>query len=232
MIMSIDPSGRTIRVLIADDQRLFAESLQYVITSKAPDIEILDVAENGLVAIKRTAELEPDLILMDVRMPKLDGVEATREIKRTHPKVRIVMLSTFQDDEYVRTALGYGAVGYLLKSVAPDEVIRAIHAVQSGIMQISPAVAKALAMGRPIDDDGIEDELLIEPLTRREREVLALIAKSYDNHQIAEFLNVTGQTAKNYVHNLYGKLGVSGRLQLLQLLQQPRVRLKLRLDSE
>lgn len=230
--MTTGASNRTIRVLIADDQRLFAESLQYVIGSKAPDIEILDVAENGLVAIRRAEELTPDLILMDVRMPKLDGVEATREIRRTNPRIRIVMLSTFQDDEYVRTALGYGAVGYLLKTIAPDEVIRAIRAVDSGIMQISPAVAKALATGSPVDEGGIEDELLIEPLTRRERDVLALIARSYDNHQIADFLNVTGQTAKNYVHNLYGKLGVTGRLQLLQLLQQPRIRMKLGLSDE
>ena len=226
-----ESGGKTIRVLIADDQRLFAESLQYVISAKAPDIKILDVAENGLVAIRLAKELTPDLILMDVRMPKLDGVEATREVHRILPRVRIVMLSTFQDDEYVRTALAFGAVGYLLKSIAPDEVVRAIRAVDSGIMQISPAVAKALSAGRSIDDDGIEDELLVEPLTRREREVLALIAKSYDNHQIADFLNVTGQTAKNYVHNLYGKLGVSGRLQLLQLLQQPRIRLKLGLEE-
>jgi DNA-binding NarL/FixJ family response regulator len=212
-----------IRVLIADDQKLFAESLQYVIEARADDIEVLAIAENGLQAIEKSQQMKPDIILMDVRMPELDGVQATRKILQLSPGIRIVMLSTFQDDDDVRSAIRYGAVGYLVKNLSPEEVIRAIRAVHAGTVQISPSVAQALMKGNGEPSTDIEDELYMEPLTNREKEVLVLIMNAYENKQIASYLNVQEQTAKNYVHNLYAKLGVSSRMQLLQFLKRPGV---------
>ncbi|MCK5155398.1 MAG: response regulator transcription factor [Spirochaetales bacterium] len=212
-----------IRVVIADDQELFAQSLHYVIEARADDIKIVDIAGNGEEAVATAKKYKPDVILMDVRMPKLDGVQATKIILGDNPNIRILMLSTFQDDEYVRTAIKYGAVGYLLKNIAPEKVIKSIRAVHCGIVQISPIIAQALIKGdKTPDKDELEnDDLFFEPLTNREKEVLQLIVKSYENRQIAIFLNVTEQTAKNYVHNLYMKLGVSSRMQLLRVLQKP-----------
>ena len=224
-------SGERIRVLIADDQKLFAESLHYVLESRADDIQILAVAENGAKAIEKTRELEPDIVLMDVRMPEVDGVQATKEIRRIAPKVRIVMLSTFQDDKFVHSAIRHGAVGYLVKNLTPEELIQAIRAVHAGVIQISPEVTRALMKGNFTPPEDIEDELYMESFTKREKEVLALIMKSYDNRQIASFLNVQEQTAKNYVHNLYSKLGVSNRYQLLQVLNKPGVLSRLEIEE-
>lgn len=216
-----------IRVLIADDQTLFVQSLRYVIESRADDIVIVDIATNGREAVELSMKQQPDVVLMDVRMPVMDGVQATAMLRNSLPETKIVMLSTFPDDDYVRSALSYGAIGYLLKNINPEEVIRAIRAVNAGIVQISPSVAKALMNGEQMPNLAADEEMLVEPLTRREREVLHLIVKSYENQQIASFLNVTNQTARNYVHNLYMKLGVSNRLELQRLLQKPEIRRKL-----
>lgn len=208
-----------IRVLLVDDQKLFVESLRYVLESRAPDIEVIGIASDGAAAVDAVNRHRPDIVLMDVRMPGMDGVQATRIIHEQHPEVRILMLSTFADDGYVRQAIDHGAVGYLIKNIAPAEVIKSIRAVKSGIMQIDPAVAKALlAKGAPAAGAG-GPFVPPEPLTGREREVLQLILKSYDNREIAAYLKVGEQTARNYVHNLYSKLGVSSRMQLIRVLR-------------
>ena len=209
-----------IRVLLVDDQQLFVESLRYVLESRAPDIEIIGIAADGAGAIEAVERHRPDIVLMDVRMPGMDGVQATRVIHEQHPAVRILMLSTFADDGYVRQAIDFGAVGYLIKNIAPAEVIRSIRAVKSGIIQISPSVAKALLHKEAPGKDFTASLALPEPLTRREREVLKLILESYDNREIAAYLNVGEQTARNYVHNLYSKLGVSNRMQLIRMLRE------------
>ena len=151
-------------------------------------------------------------------MPGLDGVQTTKLIHQLHPEVKIVMLSTFADDDYARRAIGVGAIGYLVKNVAPQEVIGAIRAVRDGVSQISPGVARNLALGQRWPKQ--ESLVLLEPLTPRERQVLHLILKSYENRELARFLNVTEQTARNYVHHLYSKLGVGSRVQLMRLLQE------------
>ncbi len=162
----------------------------------------------------------PHLVLMDVRMPEMDGVQTTRVLHELYPEIKILMLSTFQDDDYVRQAMRHGAVGYLLKNISPDEVARAIRAVMAGILQISPAAAKSLMKRDAISTGGAEEELasVVAGLTRREREVLALITAANENQEIARTLGVSEQTARNYVHNLYSKLGVSNRTQLQKLL--------------
>lgn len=210
-------SGQCISVLLVDDQKLFVESLSYVLESRAPDIEIVGIARDGNEALEALKRREPDIILMDVRMPGMDGVQATRVVHELYPRIKIVMLSTFEDQDYVRRAMAYGAIGYLIKNVAPEEVIKSIRAVKRGVLQISPAVARALSQNTPPPME--EGLILLEPLTRREKEVLRLILKAYENTEIAKFLQVSEQTARNYVHSLYSKLGVSNRVQLLKLVQ-------------
>ena len=211
------------RVLIVDDQKLFAESLRYVLQYRAEDLEIVGLASSGREALEMVRSLHPDIVLMDVRMPEMDGVQATRVLHEMHPGVKILMLSTFQDDDYVRQAMRHGAVGYLLKNIAPDEVARAIRAVMAGILQMSPAAARALVRREgeaPHPDPEDEMQVVLDGLTRREREVLALIAAANENQEIARTLGVSEQTARNYGHNLYSKLGVSNRTQLQKLMSR------------
>ncbi len=212
--------GEKTLVLIVEDQKLFAESLRYVLQYRAEDLEIIGIAANGREALDMIAARKPHIVLMDVRMPVMDGVQTARVLHEMHPEIRILMLSTFQDDDYVRQAMRYGAAGYLLKNIAPDEVARAIRAVMAGIVQISPAVARSLMKGERESGPQADDELghVVDSLTKREREVLALIAAANENEEIARTLGVSEQTARNYVHNLYSKLGVSNRTQLQKLM--------------
>ena len=132
------------RVLLVDDQELFVRNLQIVLESRAGDIEVVGIARDGREALQRVRESKPDIVLMDVRMPVMDGVEATRLIHDRHPAIRVVMLTTFDDDEYVYHALEYGAVGYLLKSIPPDELFACIRAVAGGATLMSSTVKEKL----------------------------------------------------------------------------------------
>lgn len=209
-----------IKVLISDDQKMFAESIKYIIESRASDIEIVGVALNGRQAVTMASELLPHIVLMDVRMPEMDGVEAARLLGLKHPSMKILMLTTFDDDEYVKASLKHGAIGYLLKSMPPIELINAIRAVNGGIMQIDPAVSKSLLHGdspkRP------EEELLgnLEDLTPRERQVLELLVQALDNVQIAKTLHLAEQTVRNYISNIYAKLGVTHRMDVLRIVDK------------
>jgi DNA-binding NarL/FixJ family response regulator len=208
------------RLLIVDDQRMFAESIKYIIESRASDIEVVGVALNGQEAVRLVAERYPQIVLMDVRMPGMDGVEATRLIHHTHPEVRIIILTTFDDDEYVQGSLKHGAIGYLLKNMPPVELINAIRAVRGGIMQIDPAVSRALIKGAQTDTP---DDLMLanlKTLTRRERQVLELMVQALDNQQIARTLNVAEQTVRNYISTIYDKLGVAHRMDVLKIVDK------------
>ncbi len=208
------------RVLIADDQRMFAESIKYIIESRASDIEVVGLALNGQEAVKMVAERNPQIVLMDVRMPVMDGVEATRVIHKTHPDVSILILTTFDDDEYVQDSLNYGATGYLLKNMPPVELINAIRAVRGGIMQIDPAVSRALIKGA--QTDAPDDRMLsnLKTLSRRERQVLELMVQALDNKQIARALSVAEQTVRNYISTIYDKLGVGHRMDVLKIVEK------------
>ena len=209
-------------VLLVEDQKLFAESLRYVLQYRAEDLEIIGIARNGREALEMIKARKPHIVLMDVRMPEMDGVQTTRVLHEMYPDIKILILSTFQEDDYVRQAIRYGAVGYLVKNISPDEVARAIRAVMAGIMQISPAVARSLMKKGTMPSTAEEDEAaaVVNELTRREREVLALIVAAHENQEIARTLGVSEQTARNYVHNLYSKLGVSNRTQLQKFLSR------------
>jgi len=214
-----------IRVLLADDQVLFAETLKTVIEMRAEDIEIVGLAYNGREAVEAAGRLNPDIILMDVRMPVMDGVQAAIRIHRKHPEIRIMMLTTFDDDAYVHDALAGGAVGYLLKNMPSADLMNSIRAVNNGTMQISPAVAAQLVRPREnqmpeeaerLAEEEPEQTYNIEVLSRREREILYLMSRGYDNPHIASKLFIADQTVKNHISRIYHKLNIHDRMSAMK----------------
>lgn len=216
-------------ILLVDDQRLFVDNLRIVLESRTKDLKVVGIASDGKDAVEKTAALKPAMILMDVRMPLMDGVEATRVILGKSPKTRIVMLTTFDDDEYVHQALRYGAVGYILKTVSPEELISAIRAVRDGAVLISPEVAARLVKkerGHGVGtvptfalDDAREQ---LEALSPREKEIVSLISLAYENRQIAERFCIAEQTVKNAIGVIFMKVGVTRRTQLMRLVEDLR----------
>ncbi len=210
-----------IEVLLVDDQVLFVESLKTVMDTRAQDIRVCGVARTGKEAIESVIRHQPDVILMDVRMPVMDGVEATRIIHSSYPDISIMMLTTFDDDEYVVEALNHGAVGYLLKDIPPDELISAVRAMYDGAIIISPQVANKLLRAREAAAPGPAgapaESGLLKFLSRREIEVLRLIGDGHDNGRIARKLGIAEQTVKNHVSIIYSKLNMHDRIQVMRL---------------
>lgn len=207
-----------IKVLLVDDQKLFTESLRTVLTKRADGLDITGIAANGNEAIEMVEENPPDIILMDIRMPEMNGVECTKKIREKYPDIKILVLTTFDDDEFVVEALKYGACGYLMKDVPLDELIAAIYAVYNGGVMISPRIAsKLLNMvnndGQTVKEEKPQEDDIIKELSDREVEVFKLLAKGYDNKEIAGKLFVAEQTVKNYVSRIYSKLNVHDRVQ-------------------
>ena len=210
------------RVLLAEDQALFAQSLQVFLSNYAKDdIEVIGIAANGKIAVEMCQELCADVILMDVRMPVMDGIEAVKIIKAQNNSVKILMLSTYQEEELVREALLAGAAGYLLKDISPTELIISIRALNSGIMQISPEIAKNLVQKKYVEEGEKEQNeeafKWLNTLTKREREIFALLATGSDNDQIAEKLNLSLQTIRNHISTIYSKLEVKNRFEIIRL---------------
>ena len=217
-IMHEDP----ISIVIADDQKLFAEGLKYILESRTSNIRVSGIAENGIKALELAREVHQEIILMDIRMPELDGVEATRLILQEFPEIKILMLTTFDDDEYVETALKNGSVGYLLKNRPPHELIHSIHALRDGTIQLDPNIAKKLFTSRfSLSSKRKSSDVIaeIKNLTKREREVLNLLVLAMDNRQIAGELHVSEATVRNYISTIYGKLGTSNRLEIINILE-------------
>jgi len=211
-----------IRVLIADDQQLVREGLR-VLLDLIPDICVAGEASNGAEAIERARQLEPDVVLMDVQMPKLDGVAATRQIQETCPEVKIIILTTFDDDEYVFEGLRAGAAGYLLKDVSSEQLAEAIRAAACGEAFIHPSVTRKVVaeLTRLTERERVRREQpLIEPLSPREMEVLALLAKSLSNQEIADRLYIAPGTVKNHVSNILSKLDARDRTQAVLQAQE------------
>ena len=204
-----------IRVLIVDDQVLFAESLSYVLARVSPAIEVSGIATDGEQAVREALDDPPDVILMDVRMPRMDGVQATMLIHSARPEVKIVMLTTFDDDEYVHSAVKNGAVGYLLKSMRPQDLVLSIQAVMTGATLFTREIAARLSgESEPAGLDPI-----LRTLSRRELEVLGLVMEMLSNRQIAERLALSEQSVRNYVSGLYAAFGLHGRLELINALK-------------
>jgi DNA-binding NarL/FixJ family response regulator len=209
-----------IRLLIVDDQVLFLESLSTFLRNYAADIEVVGLARNGVEALEKAAVVHPDIVLMDVHMPVMDGVEATGKLIAARPGIRILILSTYDVDDYVRRALKLGAAGYLLKDISPTELIASIRALKAGAVQISPQIVAKLMSSVLSEEPSAEREIRLEwleNLTRREREVFTLIARGCDNSQIAEELHMAEHTVRNHVSMIYSKLGVQDRFQIIQL---------------
>ncbi len=207
------------RVLIADDQKLFAENLQSVLGFRSKDFEVVAIAANGRQAVEAVRELKPELVLMDVRMPVLDGVQATRLIHQEFPGIPILVLTSFDDDEYIVEAMQHGAMGYILKDTPFNELLAALHAVREGTASFSPSVVtKLLHRGPAANAPGSPPPWLAD-LSRREKQILLLLAAGRDNQQIAHELFISEQTVKNYVYGIYTKLDEHNRIKVMHIVQ-------------
>ena len=205
----------TIRVLLVDDQVLFREGLETLL-SVHKDIQVVGNAGNGQEAVEIAIQIRPDVVLMDVRMPVLDGVRATSLLKESLPQCRVIVLTTFDDDEYIFDALRSGAVGYLLKDVDSTQLVEAIRAVARGESILEPSVAaKVIAEFSRVSSmiPSVQMEQLVEPLSERELEILVLIARGASNKEIANQLYITEGTVKNHITHILSKLGVRDRTQ-------------------
>ena len=206
-----------IKVLIADDQELIRQSLQIVLNSKQ-DIEVSDVAANGQEVIQCIRKNKPDIILMDIRMPKMDGVQCTKIIKENYPQIKIIILTTFDDDEYVFNALKYGASGYLLKGVSMDELSDAIRTVYSGRAMINPDIAaKVLRLFSQMAQTNYTipvEEKDIRQLTKTEWRIIAQVEKGASNKEIADTLSLSEGPIRNYLSTILNKLNLRDRTQL------------------
>jgi len=207
-----------IRILIVDDQILFSESLKTVLDAAGEGYKICGLAENGREAVEAVDELKPDLVLMDVRMPVMDGVAATRILKAKLPGLKILMLTTFEDDEYVREALRYGVSGYLLKSIPTAELLASLRAALTGALQLDPRVVQAL-VGQAQDTSPSHENLpaWFDELTRKEKQVLGLMVGGFHNDEIAERVCMAPQTVRNYISRIYDKLGTADRVAAVRM---------------
>lgn len=204
-----------IRVLLVDDQTLIRQGIRLLLDSE-PDIEVVGEAANGREAVENAGSLHPDVILMDVRMPEMDGVSATRILAAEHPSCGVIILTTFDDDETIFEGLRAGARGYLLKDVSSEEMAEAVRKVAAGGALIQPSIArKVLAEFNRLSSPPAPGKAnaLMEQLTERELEVLRLLGEGLSNREIATRLVITEGTVKNHVSNLFAKLEVRDRTQ-------------------
>jgi DNA-binding NarL/FixJ family response regulator len=201
-----------IKVLIVDDQELIRASLSIVLGAET-DFEIVGVAEQGQMAIELTKQLAPDIVLMDIHMPLMNGVEATAHIKKEFPHVKVMILTTFEELEYVRDALASGAEGYLLKAIHPKDLAAGIRLVHHGGTLITQEIAKQLITQwiNPVEPMKEVRKSNNFRLTEREVEVLEELSNGLTNREIARKLYLTEGTVKNYISNIYSKLEVTGR---------------------
>jgi DNA-binding NarL/FixJ family response regulator len=208
-------TGKPVRILIAEDHTMFRKGLCAILEA-APDIEVVGEASDGQEAVQVARVVRPDVILMDVRMPRLDGVAATWIIKHELPDTQVILISMFQADEDVIGGLKAGAHGYVLKESPPEDLIRAIQLVHQGQAMIDSKVAGRLLLEfarLPERSAAAADHELYERLTAREREVLELVARGHTNSRLAEALSISLSTVKAHLRSIYRKLHVNSRLQ-------------------
>ena len=206
-----------IKVLIADDQELIRESLKIILESK-PDIEVTDAVSDGLEVIRSVREKRPDIILLDIRMPRLDGVSCTKIIKEGYPDIKIIILTTFDDDEYVFNALKYGASGYLLKGISMESLVEAINTVYQGQAMINPDIASKVL--RFFSKLAVNNETIhvptetVKAITKNDWSIIEEVAKGKSNKEIAKELNFSEGTVRNYLSTILDKLELRDRTQL------------------
>lgn len=203
-----------IRLLLVDDQILIRQGLKAMLELE-PDLQVVGIAGNGKIAIQQTADLRPDLVLMDVQMPVMDGRAAIREIYQQFPEVKVLVLSTFDDDQYISDSIRAGAKGYLLKDMPPDELIQAIRLTHRGYAQLAPGLLEKLANvsdSCTVNSESIHPE--VSSLTPREQDVLRLISNGATNREIAKELYIAEGTVKTYITHLLSRLDLRNRAQL------------------
>jgi DNA-binding NarL/FixJ family response regulator len=200
-----------LRVLVADDHPVYRDGLRLVL---CPTSQVVGEASTGAEAISLAADLNPDVVVMDLRMPDVNGIEATRQILSANPQVAVLMVTMFDDDESVFSAMRAGAMGYILKGADRSEIVRAVQAVASGEMIFGPGVADRVLVYFSALRGGGSLEPFPE-LTEREREVLELIAKGYSNQELARRLVLSPKTIRNHVSNIFAKLQVADRAQAI-----------------
>lgn len=208
-------NDQKIRIMLVDDHAMVRSGLSAFLSAN-PDMELVGEAENGEQAVVRASLLAPDVILMDLMMPVMDGVAATRAIKQKNPAIQIIALTSFQEDELVQNALKAGAVGYLMKNVTARELAAAIRSARAGKMTLAPEAAQALVRASQQAQDS-------EVLTEREREVLVLMVDGLNNAEIAERLVVSLSTVKYHISNILMKLGVDNRVAAVSMALQKKL---------
>jgi DNA-binding NarL/FixJ family response regulator len=218
-----------IKIMIVDDQRLMREGLKTILDLEQ-DLTVVQLAENGKVALDKISDAHPDVILMDIRMPVMNGVECTGIVKQQYPGVKVIILTTFDDDEFIIEALKNGAVGYILKDLSSEKLVGAIRDVYDGNSIMQPEIAAKVishitganvtgtnaagTIKEPIHNNGASEQKHTEDLTDREKDVLQLVGKGMSNIEIAKKLYISEGTVKNYISNLYSKLEVNDRSKL------------------
>jgi DNA-binding NarL/FixJ family response regulator len=205
-------SDRPVRVLLVDDDDLMRAGLRSVLSSDET-IEVVGEAGDGRGVVKLIREVRPDLVLMDIRMPHLDGISATREVLAAEPGARVVVLTTFEEDDYIFEALSAGASGFLLKRTKPEELIAAIHTVADGDSLLSPSVTRRVIDRMVTQPMAALSGARLEALTPREREVLELVGRGLSNREIAESFVIEESTVKTHVKRILMKLGLRDRVQ-------------------
>jgi DNA-binding NarL/FixJ family response regulator len=203
-----------IRLLLVDDQSLICQGLRAML-SLEPDLEVVGIAHDGEQALAQVHALQPDIVLMDVRMPVMDGREATRQICQQYPQIKVLVLSTFDDSQYIADAIRAGAKGYLLKDMPSEELAQAIRTVHQGYTQLGPGLLEKFAETLADGKTAAKPELPTMPkLTPREKEVLQLIGLGYTNRDIAQSLYISEGTVKTHVTHLLSRLNLRNRAQL------------------
>ncbi|MEU8528135.1 response regulator transcription factor [Streptomyces sp. NPDC048629] len=207
----------TVRVLLVDDQPLVRSGLRVLIADQ-PDLEVVGEAGDGVEAVRLVGELGPDVVVMDVRMPGMDGIEATRRIMAGPTPTRVLVLTTFDEDDHVHGALRAGASGFVVKDMALDDILAAVRVVAAGDALLAPGVTRRLIAdfaGRPASAGAAPSPRQVAGITEREREVLTLVGRGLSNTEIAEDLFITVATAKSHVSRLLTKLDARDRVQLV-----------------
>lgn len=222
MPISNNNDNTSIKILLVDDQELFSDNLKLMLETLTNDMHVIGIAYDGYEAVKMVDEKLPDLVLMDVSMPGLDGVKATQIIHQKHPEIKIIMLTTFLDDLYIEDALKYGAYGYILKNIKSEDLVASLRAAYSGTALLSPAILdKLIYKGETRkDDQHNEYDEIIRHLGNREKEILALVAKGYNNQKIADTLYISEPTVRNYISSIYAKIGSKDRLKVISIAQK------------